>query len=431
MAGEDEDAFLTVANMRSVMVELEGRMERRHWDAVQGNPRMLVFEVMRGVSGDPECAGMSVAGRNAVAAGAAWDVLRALAAEAASAPPPPPAEEVPPMDAPAADLQRLMLERGAPPPTGDALAGGPADGEPANGTADADTRASVRLPWAPPRSAATTDYDLSLDGFERDTHAHPSRFSWTHACGDNLRSVTSLRLTTVSVPVGSASAGVAVGAPYVLLFLDEFAGAYDEGASSTVRRSFCKLVVDKVTGFPGGRQYARLVPDSGAERRFNPPLARLTRLTVSLRLPDGDLVSDAQDTHRIVDVQHNTDAAANWIVQTEARWVRDFQPGDVVRFSGVDTGQRAVDAFMNRKEGHVILAQGNDLEFLTPRATFVIPRPRVPDADGVLVEDVDARAALLRRAGTRIDGAVINTSLQASVSMVATCAQSVRHEAVL
>ena len=235
---------------------------------------------------------------------------------------------------------------------------------------------------------------------------------------------------------------MAVGTPYILLAFDEFPAIFNDGATSTIARSFCKLTIKKINGFPNVRQFARMVPDCGGEREFLPPIPNLNKLTVSFLQPDGGLISTAQDNHLIANVYLNTDAMANWILRTTDTWQTEFQAGDLITITGANTASERVNDYLNRPEGHTIIAVGNFLEVLGQYSSFVISRPYVtdPTTNGLVFDTATQKdVANLNPADTNPltytnmnpPAVVMNVSLQPSLSLTAVCAPSIRHETVL
>lgn len=441
------NAFFNLPNMRGVMEALEARMEQRHFEAVNGNARTLVLEVMQDVDADPDYAGMSVTEKNNVVLQASMAIISDLAETTATAPvePPPEAAPVPARTLPFVPEQGRSLETFSPyPDTPPAVT-------PAGEVVPADTvsraaieRASaqdrdnvdkiVKEPWAPLMRPLDVTMDICIDGFDRDFDSYPDRYRFQYECGNNVMNITKITATSIQLPVTAGDVPMTLGAPYVLLTFDEFSGICDDGASNGVRKSFGKFVIDKIVGFPGARQYAYMKPASKCVRDFTPPLHSLKYLNLSFMLPDGGLISRAQDTHRITSVNLAMDAAANWILQTEQNWVADFEAGDVIQIRGVNTASGRVNDYLNREEGHVVIAGGAFFEFLAQRASLVISRPYTIDpVTKRLVEDDVTQADLAGLAAPDINppARIVNTSLQPSVSLVAVLAPSTRHEAVI
>lgn len=442
--------FLNVKNMQSVMEELERGMQRQHFAVLpEGNARKLVFEVMKDVEDDPSTRSMGVAEKNDVTIRISWaiinDMLGKAAEKAAEPVAEPPSAEILPV--PERVLPRLpevsratevesfssLTEKAEQVyVTGQDIQSVDADrAERDRAHADFVDRI-VKEPWAPLSKPLNTTVDISIDGFDRDFDLFPDRYRFQYNCGFNVTNVIKLTATSMQIAVAGGDAPIIAGVPYVLLSFDEFSASYDDGANNGVRRSFCKFVIDRITGFPGGRQYARMIPAGGGVREFTPPMHSIGRITVNVTTPDGALLSSAQDSHRVISVNLDTDAAANWILQTERPWRQEFQPGDVIQIRGVGTASTVVNDYLNRPEGHIVIAQGEFFEFLAQRSTIVIARPtKIDPATKMRVNDDDAQMALTTLATHAIDGRVVNASMQISVSMVAVCAPSTRHEAVV
>jgi len=465
MATVSASPFLNLPNMRAVMEALEARMERRHFDAVDGNARALVLEIMQDVDSDGDYAGLPVADRNDVVLRAAWDIigdladkrlaavgdkgpdgleLSAAAVETAAVGPAAPRRALPTIsETDRSAAPPAAAEPFAPYPDEPTPAPTPAGDEVA---ADSFTRAEqdraaadfadkiVRQPWAPQARPADTTIDISVDGFDRDFDLYPDRFRFQYYCGANVANVTSVRATTLLLPVTGGDTRMNVGAPYVLVAFDEFSGNSDDGASDGLRRSFCKFIIDKVTGFPGARQFAHMIPGGGGVVAFSPPMQSLSRLTVSFTLPDGALLSEAQDTHRVRSVNMSTDGV-NWVLRTLLPFAAEFEAGDIVQIRGVATASARVNDYLNRAQGHVVIAGAAVAEFDRPAASIVIAQPtKIDPVTRLIVVDEDAQLAL---DALPDDGAIapaarlVNTSLQVSLSLVAVCAPSTRHEAVV
>ena len=441
-----QSSFMNVSNMRGVMEGLEARMGREHWDAV-GNARVLVLNVMQDVDADADYVDMSVPDKNAAVADISWNIITDLVekalVEAAPAaegvlPPPPPAR--PPVREGFLDPVREGFLDSVPAvikTSDDVKFGDTPDGqaEVVNAASPDYVDKLIKQPWAPPSKPPDTTIDISIDGFDRDIALFPTRYSFKYQCG-NLRNVTNLKATNLSMP-----ASTFVGTPYVLLVIEEFSALFNEGAGSAIRKSFCKFVLDKITGFEGARQFARLKPEGGGERDFAPPLPSLGLISVRFTFPDGGLISDAADDHDIANVLVDSDNASNWIVRTRRSWRTDFVAGDLVKFSGLATPSGAVNEYVCRSEGHIVKAVGDPVRALGADlySNIIISGPKVVDAaTGEITDDVDATLALLALNPVPVDvvavkfsGSVLNISVQPSVSMRATCIPSVRHEAVI
>ena len=439
--------FFNLPNMRLVMEALEARMEKRHFEAVDGNARGLVLQVMQDVDGDPDYAEMSVTEKNGVVLQASMAIISDLAENMVAEPvePPPEAVPVPARALPFVPEKGRSLETFSPypdlppavTPAGEIV---PADSvsRAALDRASAQDRDNVdkivKEPWAPLMRPLDVTMDICIDGFDRDFDAFPDRYRFQYECGNNVMNITKISATSLQLPVSAGDVAMTLGAPYVLLTFDEFSGICDDGASNGVRKSFGKFIIDKIVGFPGSRQYAYMKPASGCTREFTPPMHTLKYINLSITLPDGGLVSRAQDTHRIASVNLSTDAAANWILQTEHQWVADFEAGDVVQIRGANTASTRVNDYLNREEGHVVIAGGPFFEFLAQRSSLIISRPTTYDsATKRIVDDEVTQGDLAALASSALTppARIVNTSLQPSLSLTAVLAPSTRHEAVI
>ena len=438
--------FMTLGNMRGVMELIESRMTETHWRAVQshsgGNARQLVLQVMQEIDRDPDYASLgSVPAMNDAVVQASWGIIDELARDQAQA-----QAQVPdrkdrkdrkdqgPVLSDRPDMQQLMRNSLRPEPfvqENEVAARSDPDLERDIARARI-VEQIVKEPWAPPARPPDVTLNMSIDGFDRDVKAYPTRFNFQYTCGNNVRNVTRITATSLLLPVSGGDVPMTLGVPYVVVSFDELSADYDDGASSTMRRSFCKFIVDRIAGFPGSRSFAVMLPSGGGDQSFSPPMPSLQKLTVRFTLPDGGLISLAQDTHTISGVYLNTDAAANWVVQTGETWITDFEAGDIVKISGVNTSSARVNEFLNRTQGHSVVAQGAFVQFLAQRSSIVIARPYMTDpVTRLIVPDVEAQNDLNTLTSPTISGSILNVSLQASLSLQLTCAPSVRHEVVM
>lgn len=429
------DPFMNKVNMFRVLSSIESQIDPKQWTlSVAQEAKMLVYRVMKDIYEDPDYSVVDAGNKVAITEQSVLTMLRRMIASADSQ------QEVPieidesrgklpepekVTQASPEDLNKEMLKRmndDIPQPVNQEL-----------------SKALIHSPWTQPLAPPSTLVDLSIDGFSRDVTLHPTRFNFQHTCGSNLRNVSQLKVTSVQIPVSSGDIPMTSGAPYLLLMIDEHSALFDEGGSNALRRSFCKLVIDRTVGFPGGRQYAYMVPASAGFRAFKPPIAMLGRLTISVCRPDGGLVSQARDSHTIIAVYLNTDAAANWALRTNTVWTTDFQAGDVVNLTGINTTSEKVNAYLNREEGHRLLAATTYVDNEAQHDGFVIQRPYKEDpVTKMLIPDEDTQAELIDLVDvlsvpstSNLNAGVVNSSLQMSVSMVATCEPSARHESVL
>jgi hypothetical protein len=442
--------FLNVENMRIVVQDLESRMTQRHWQSVDVAPRIIVLDIMKDVDMAPDMQNMSLDDKNDFVLQRSWEIVSDMteAKELETReqhPQVPQAVEPPPRHLPTiAEPERFQS---SPPALVDESEDYKFNSVP---EANPESRAAaaefvdkiVKQPWAPQARPSDVVVHVSVDGFDRDTDLYPGRFRFQYICGD-VRNVTKLKATYLNIPVDAGDTTMKLGIPYVLVTFDEFSATFNDGSGNAVKRSFAKFVLHKINGFPGARSFARLLPQGGGEREFTPPIANMNRLTVSISSPDGGLISIAEDTHRIVNVFLNNDAMANWILRTAQVWRTDFQAGDLVRITGANSASSKVNDFLNRPEGHTIIATGELVDVIGQFSSIVIARPyRQDPVTRRMIFDEETQAAVqaLNPPGADpygndvvdgMDAKILNVSLQPSLSLEATCAPSVRHEAVV
>lgn len=212
---------------------------------------------------------------------------------------------------------------------------------------------------------------------------------------------------------------------HVWLWIDEVSGGYSKNVSDVARRAFCKLVVKACHDPSAGRGYLLYEPVMSDVKVFDPPLAALSTLTLSLRRPDGSLVDGSRDEFMLTNVHKNSDAAANWVLSMDRFWEdASFMEGDVLRLSEVDTGFVELNAFLNRSAGHVVLAVGYPVG--TSFKSVVIRKPgEVDQATGIFEGDVTVHTQL--QSVNTVSGRIMNYSMQVSVSMSAVCEVDLRH----
>jgi hypothetical protein len=277
-----------------------------------------------------------------------------------------------------------------------------------------------------PGAHTHTEY-LSLDSGDRDPALQPRRYDYSVKL-DPLRSVATLRAWSATVPMRPNDPeimSVRVNVSHVWLCLKEVSGSYSKNASDVARRAFCKLVVKACHDPTHGRGYVVYEPVMQDSRTFEPPLASLSTLTVSLRRPDGSLLDGSRDEFMVTGVHKNSDAAANWVLTMNRYWEdSSFMEGDVLRLSEIDAGFVELNAFLNRSEGHVVLAVGYPVG--TSFRTVVVRKPgEVDQGTGIFEGDTTIHDQL--SSASSLSGRVMNMSMQVSVSMSADCEVDRRH----
>jgi hypothetical protein len=263
---------------------------------------------------------------------------------------------------------------------------------------------------------------------------------------EKFRNVTCVSVSNVVVPMGAmrgANSAFAVHDfnmryPYLLLRIDELDGGIIDGTDDAIRRAFCQLVFERAFETSSGRGYVVLKPAQEERRVFAPmPLSTLPALTMSITTPRGDLVNASSDGEVVVKLEYEAFNRLYVKVVTQKWFEGDaYAVGDVVLISAytmfkldADQDQEAVDrvnAWANRRQGHVIAALGdaNDDGF---RRAFYVRAPGGVDVDnGVYTVDQEAvqQLELFNRANdltaSPANGHILNVSLQNSVSITVT-----------
>ena len=306
---------------------------------------------------------------------------------------------------------------------------------------------------APPRAQrAVVERYLSINGGDRDASADPQRYRFTvsmrgYAAGDMgqaHRDVEWIEASCVVVPMEAAlPAGADRGFhqwdfglayPYLVLAVDGMEGTYD-GTSEAVRRAFCVLRYRRAYRTPNGRGFVVLEPMQGERRTFAPaPLAQLGSLRVSLLRPNGALFNNSADRSLVSALEYDPlERLYLTLVLDRFYDPNEFAPGDLVTVAGFRSegaagdpdpdAYGALDAFLNRPEGHEVVrvAPANDQGF---SRKLVVLAPGVLDQgagvvviDGRIVRAVQQLGAASAPAAVAAPGRLVNASLQCVVSL--------------
>lgn len=398
-------------NMVDVCATLYARLEedprlKEAADRQEMQLKPLVYDIMEGISTDPEFSNADTAEKNRVVV-MFGERMYIKHVESTLPPSDPPARALP------AGLESVKED------TLDAAA----IDERIQALADEVVHPEAAVP-APARSR--TEY-LSLDSGDRNHLLQPKRYEFSVKL-DPLRSVSELRVWSVAAPLrpsDPAVMSVRANVSHVWLWVDEVSGGYSKNVADVARRAFCKLTLKACHDPTNGRGYLLFEPAMGDVKFFDPPLAALSTLTLSLRRPDGSLVDGSCDEFMLTNVHKNSDAAANWVLSMDRFWEdASFMEGDVLRLSDVDTGFVELNAFLNRPAGHVVLAVGYPVG--TSFKSVVIRKPgQVDQATGIFEGDVTVHAQL--QASLPVSGHIMNLSMQVSISMSAKCEVDLRH----
>ena len=293
---------------------------------------------------------------------------------------------------------------------------------------------------APPAPASyTSDRFLIVNGFDRDWGLYKHRFSvvadFSAISGNDLqhryKNIRSIGMKRVIIPQevcdgpSLSHPGKTVynhpfsfSVPYVLITIDEIPSVFD-GTNDTVRRSFCQMIVDKHYRAPNGRGFFVLQSMQDEKKTFYPaPLDGLTRMSIAVRKPNGELFNDSKDDYRVTGIQSDgLNPHYIMIVLDKFFDKNEFARGDTVRIRNFVTpdsssaSRRLVD-FMNRDAGHAVaeLGQPNTSGYYK---TFYIRAPGVFDAErGVDATDTEIMKVVEMSDNGTIRGDIMNTTLQ-------------------
>jgi hypothetical protein len=159
--------------------------------------------------------------------------------------------------------------------------------------------------------------------------------------------------------------------PYVILSIDEFNDVYD-GTNDTIRRSFCNLIYESSYRSPNGRGYIVLRPVQDEKKQFYPaPLSTIQKLSISLLQPNGELLSNCQDSYQILSIQDLNPNDPNKLLVTLSAY---FKPIDLFDLDNILIQNFAItqlvpqqlisdlnslNEFINRSSGHQIISLGS------------------------------------------------------------------------
>ena len=309
---------------------------------------------------------------------------------------------------------------------------------------------------------------VSASGSDRDwvTNKHRNRFHVDFQ--KRFRNVTCFRATCLIVPMEIQERASLIDRPkthfvhdygmaypYLLLQIDGFNDVYD-GA----RKAFAKFVFESGYRAPNGRGYMILRPVQNEAKRFHQaPLASLSAVTLAVQKPNGTLYNNSIDDFGIAHVQYEIFNRMYLKIVTDKFFDRnEFYVGDTIlirgfqlRAEGLETSSRMRE-FFDRPEGHDVVEMGranaqgyhNNFYILAPgildqlNGKVALDQEIIgeierfnSDGDDELGSE-DGRSAgeeeeeeeLKRRVKKRINGHVINTSLQNTVTFEVTNVES-------
>jgi hypothetical protein len=264
---------------------------------------------------------------------------------------------------------------------------------------------------------------MSLDGQDRDIATWRSRYSYNTHFDEALKQVQEVSVAAVVVPLQDHT----VNAPYLLLAFEELSGLYTYNRNDSIRKSFAKLIPESSYASAHGRTYMVLKPAFDDSVHYNPALPTLSRLTSQLTRPDGMLVSECEDTLRVVKITQSSDG--NWILEFDRFWpTKEFGRGDIVRMRDCSTGVDAVDRHINRLAGHEVLEIGRPLADEGCNKIMVRFAGHLDKTTGNFIKDpaaepvFDGTHAKSEAVGEiAVDCPAMNMSLQMSITVMVKC----------
>ena len=301
---------------------------------------------------------------------------------------------------------------------------------------------------------------ITINGFDRNWSLAPLRCQFNLDFSDlttNYRNVASIKATRLVVPNeivehrgllqmpryqmgGGQESGSRLSLPYLSLSIDEISDVYD-GFNNMTQNQFTQFVYDTSYRCPNGRGYVVLKPAQEEVKVFYPQnLSSISRLTFSIRRPNGTLFNDHKDNFQIFKVeyeQYNTFYIK--IVLDKYFDKNEFFVGDTVTLQNYTmykpaTAPACLDssefmkmaAFVNRSEGHEVAQLGEANENGFYQSFYVFAPGFFDQSVGKLVVDrcmVDA----LREYNIGVppgvsgsaggSGSLINLSLQNTISL--------------
>lgn len=405
--------FIGVDNMRTVLAELEPRVRESTSGVIRmieaGTPpvRQVVFDVMVDIAQDDAYRDLSVDEMNEEVVDTVMRFYEQLAAD----------QEVSRASqtmATSAQGTRAQPALPAPNPTLNTMREG--------------ARPGISVPLFDGEPETTVTRCISIEGGHRDTTLFPQRYRFAYDLAEPIRSVSSVVTSAIVLPVVHHT----INATHLLLMVEELPSAYSFNSGDVVRRAFSKLVpksqYSAVHTGANPRQYVVLEPIATETRTFDPPIPSLSRFTVSLVRPNGQAVSDSKDDIVIASMALGNMLAAfttYTLKATKAFRAHEVQEDDLVVLSGCDSGNADLDAYINRPEGHVVVA--DPLAGAGPVAgvSITISESGHMDDAGNMVPMPGTRdvfGAHNIKDGLQIR--VLNVSTQMSITLEAKCAHS-------
>jgi hypothetical protein len=303
----------------------------------------------------------------------------------------------------------------------------------------------------PPLDVAQHAQWVCINGADRDVRLYPSRCNFRTKLCDPVRNVTQVRVTFVQVPMESNknmnnatntfSHPLDAAFPYILLCVDELRPTY-VGSSDVTRRSTAVLTYVRHCVTSNYRGFTTYVPQNEYVDFGDNPLSQLSTITLTLRYPNGELISRAVDDQQIAQVSMmpatNPMASAYGgllrIVLRNYVDANEYVVNDYVRIGTIDGtpielgGDDADDAalrrltqYMTRSEGHVIMG----IDTATPFGKIVAVFIKLPGSLNVQTatwtNDVDVTKLFIDTPLVQVNNAPIwNLSMQVALGLQVT-----------
>ncbi len=248
---------------------------------------------------------------------------------------------------------------------------------------------------SPTSKIFTSEKYFCINGFDRDWAIAKQRFRFTtdfsttdNSIQNRYKNIKSLTVKRIiipqeiresssinNVPKSFYNYSFNFNFPYVFLHIDELDNVYD-GTSETVRKGFTQMIVDKCYYAPNGRGYLVLQCMQDEKKVFQTPLSELSRLTISIRKPNGELFNDSVDDIRIFKIEYELlNRQYLKVIANKFFDKNEFYKGDCVVFKDFkllpisplmsSSAIKTFEEYINRKQGHEVIeiGQANDSGF--------------------------------------------------------------------
>jgi len=248
---------------------------------------------------------------------------------------------------------------------------------------------------SPTSKIFTSEKYFCINGFDRDWAIAKQRFRFTtdfsttdNSIQNRYKNIKSISVKRIiipqeirdmssinNVPKSFYNYSFNFNFPYVFLQIDELDNVYD-GTSETIRKGFTQMIVDKCYFAPNGRGYLVLQSMQDEKKVFQTPLSELSRLTISIRKPNGELFNDSIDDMKIFKIEYELLNRQYFkVIANKFFDKNEFYKGDTVVFkefkllpispSMTSSAIKTLEEYINRKQGHEVIeiGQANDSGF--------------------------------------------------------------------